>query len=868
MKQSAYRVLLGAVTAVALPLLGLTSCQNDFDTPALTSPEASLTANTSLLELKEAFWSNDANYIDTVGLTATGEHIVVKGRVVSNDADGNIYKSLVIQDGTAALAMSINANSLYNTYRVGQEVVIDVTGMYIGKYSSLQQLGFPDYSVSYGWQATFMPLEFFKQHVQLNGLPEPEKVDTLNITIPQLGNSASVLQQMQSRLVRINNVHFEEGGRTSFCSAHKVNTNRNLLDQDGNTLVVRTSGYARFWSEMLPAGEFDIVGILSYNGSGSSANWQLLLRSMDDILNIGNPTLPVGTETNPYTVEQAVALEAAQQPAMGWVAGYIVGAVSGGVENVGSASDIQWEAPFDMNNTLIIGATPSTRSLDEALLIRLPQGSPLRNYGNLRDNPDNLGQRIMVYGTLAPDMGTFAVTGNKGTLSEFTIDGVDTSGESIPNGDGTQAKPYSPTQVQGMNPTSTSAAVQSGVWVRGFIVGWVNTDVQTYACEESCNFSVPATKATNVLLATTPDEKDFNKCISLNLPTGNIRSAINLQDNPQNLGATLTIKGDVMKYVGIPGVKNPTEFTISGAGDTPTPPGPTPTGTVVVRPATELTAGKQYVMVYNGQISVPIKESYTYGYLYVEDPVATSGSTFTTNSVNLLTLGGSTGAWTLQDSYGRYLAMDDVDAHKSFQLYTSTTGNPGTFWTITLSSGSAMTMTNNLRTGFTVRWVANFKNFAPGQTETDPLPLLYEVTDGTGGGDDPTPPTPGGEGAGTADSPYTVADLFTVYNSGATATGVWATGYIVGSVDGASITAGAHFSTESASGTNLLLAPTAGCTDLSQCVPVQLPVGDVRSALNLKDNPSNLGKRVNLQGNVEKYFNVCGFKSVTAFTFP
>jgi len=41
------------------------------------------------------------------------------------------------------MAISINSYNLYLKYRRGQEVVIDATGMYIGKYNGLQQLGFP-----------------------------------------------------------------------------------------------------------------------------------------------------------------------------------------------------------------------------------------------------------------------------------------------------------------------------------------------------------------------------------------------------------------------------------------------------------------------------------------------------------------------------------------------------------------------------------------------------------------------------------------------------------------------------------------------------------------------------------------------------
>ncbi len=58
-----------------------------------------------------------------------GSHIYIKGRVVSSDESGNIYKSVIISDGTASLTLAINATKLYQTYQFGQELVIDLTGM-------------------------------------------------------------------------------------------------------------------------------------------------------------------------------------------------------------------------------------------------------------------------------------------------------------------------------------------------------------------------------------------------------------------------------------------------------------------------------------------------------------------------------------------------------------------------------------------------------------------------------------------------------------------------------------------------------------------------------------------------------------------
>ncbi len=559
------KTYIGVMLAALVSGMSMTSCQDDFDAPGLNVPVAKLQPNTTIADLKATYWDDADNYIKEIPLTADGEHIVVAGRVISSDASGNIYKSLVIQDGTGALAMSINANSLYNDYRIGQEVVMDVTEMYIGKYSTLQQLGYPDYSAAYGWQATFMPLEFFKKHAELNGLPEPAKVDTLTVTLGELGNDAASMQKYQSQLVRLNNVYFEEGGEASFCSAHKVNTNRTLKDENGNEIIVRTSGYANYWSMKLPAESGDVVGILSTYRSSGNIQWQMLMRSPDDLLNFGDPTLPKGTETNPYDIDEALQMLEAGNPVAAWYTGYIVGSVRAGVTEVTGEDDIIWGADAELNVTLIIGQTPESKSLSDCMLLTLPQGSPLREYGNLRDVPENYLKQIWVLATPGTALSMNAFTGNTGATNEWRIEGVKvpgTEGDAVAEGTGTEDSPYNATQVVAKGKTVN----ETGKWVSGYIVGYVPS---MYLNESS--FTLPATSGTNLLIANTPGETDYTKCCPVALPAGNLRNALSLMDHPENFGKLLSVYGDLTAYFGTAGVKNTSDYKIEGGGTTPDP---------------------------------------------------------------------------------------------------------------------------------------------------------------------------------------------------------------------------------------------------------------------------------------------------------
>ena len=693
--------------------LGFTACQDDFDdnTPGLNVPVATWEANSTILEVKQAYWQNTVNYIDTITAKEDGTHYIVKGRVISSDRTGNVYKKLVIQDETAALALSINTTGMYTKYAPGQEIVLDLTGMYIGKYNGTQQLGYPMfYEKGQVWEATFMPPVLFESHMQLNGLPEVAAIDTISLrNFSELPSDPTLLPGMQSQLVRFNNVSFVEGGKKAMTDGYKETTNRLITDSEGQTLTVRTSGYATFRDVMLPEGNGDVVGILDYYATSDDSDsnpWQLTLLDANGVMNFGNPTIEPGGEDNPYTVEQAIAIEEAGEKAKGWTTGYIVGAVAPEVTEVTSNDDIEWGADVVLANTLVIGPTADCTDFNKCLVISLPQDSKLREVGNLRDNPNNFGKQIWLYGTLAKYMGTWGITDNTGASSQFRIEGIDAGG-AIADGNGTEGTPYNVGQVIAMNPSSTTEAVESKIWVAGYIVGYMPSEPSTLL--SNAVFAATADLQTNIVLGPTPDCTDYSKCIGIQLPSGAVRTALNLQTNPGMYGAKVALLGDVMKYCGGPGLKNTSKYTL-------------------------------------------------------------------------------------------------------------------------LSEGSGDT-----------------------------------------GGDTPGGDTPVGDGDGSYEKPFAPADVIALNpqfttEAAAGGAGVWVKGFIVGHMPSTNtLLENAVFGVSADIKTNIVLAPTAGCKDYTQCISVQLPSGAVRNALNLYTNPDMLGAEVLLYGDVMKYCGAPGLKNTSKY---
>ncbi|MCQ2181928.1 MAG: DUF4493 domain-containing protein [Bacteroidales bacterium] len=95
----------------------------------------------------------------------------------------------------------------------------------------------------------------------------------------------------------------------------------------------------------------------------------------------------------------------------------------------------------------------------------------------------------------------------------------------------------------------------TGVWVCGHIAGCATSTSKV-------EFDGPYTKNTNLVLGERTSTADRDHCMTVELKSGAIRDALNLQDNPGNKGRKVMVKGDIVSsYFGMPGIKNITEYS-------------------------------------------------------------------------------------------------------------------------------------------------------------------------------------------------------------------------------------------------------------------------------------------------------------------
>lgn len=267
--------------------------------------------------------------IDTIPVSDTP--IYIRGRVTTDDYAGNFYKTLCIQqmvDGKQqAIRLSVDAGSIGGLYQLGQEILIRVDGLAIGRYANQPQLCLPSYNNNIyankaeekvGWAAGRIPFAIFKARTQCIGTPDQSKLyyDTLQITDYNHITDLVEAREWDAKLVCIENVHFtgqyEDSGTPTNCTTGDPETdgnanvfaptteNRNypqsrvIMDAQNNWTLVSTSEYAKYAHFYLPANNYwgNVVGILGFyydNGLKYSqyppeaSDWSISIRSVDDL---------------------------------------------------------------------------------------------------------------------------------------------------------------------------------------------------------------------------------------------------------------------------------------------------------------------------------------------------------------------------------------------------------------------------------------------------------------------------------------------------------------------------------------------------------------------------------------------------------
>lgn len=430
-------------------------------------------------------------------------------------------------------------------------------------------------------------------------------------------------------------------------------------------------------------------------------------------------------------------------------------------------------------------------------------------------------------------------------------------------GTGTQEDPYS---IRG------AALNQNGglAWVKAYIVGYIplstGDDGPSYTISDIV-FSTDGAAASNIAIASAPNETNINNCMAVQLPSGDVRSALNLADHPENIGKEVMLYGTMERYYGGSGVKGVTAAILDGQeiGTMPEEPG-------------EAIFSADFSSSLSGFTSVATSGSLSWYNDYSSAMVTgfqdfngdgqkenQAGVTYLVSpSIDLSQITEAYISINMAINYERA----DINTNNAVLISKNYTGdaNSATWTQLTYNA-------DGLNSSFTFRekemnipaeFMGGNVTIALRHTCTDSQSSTWEVkslqvVEGVAG-EEPEVPVP------TPDETLSVAEAIALYDANNAQPNVRVKGFIVGYIDGKSIEDGATFGNSgNVSNTNLMIADDANETDYTKCLAIQLPAGNVRDALSLQQHPENLGKEVSLLGSLEKYFGTYGLKSISEY---
>ena len=284
---------------IALAFLALTlgSCMGDgYADPDLTEKvPASPWGNNSLREKNVISIADLKTQFATIinsdnGYKQIEKDMMIKAVVTGNDVSGNIYNQVSVQDASGAIIIAINGSGLSGYLPVGQEILVNLKGLYIGNYRKLPQIGgvntkLSDGTLSMGKIERAVWNEHFK--ILNPGEADASTVVSEEFDLTKL-TDAAYMDANVGKLMTLKKVKFASANGTNVWAPDDTNTSLELIDAEtgkkisSSNLVVRNSGYSKFANEVVPQGVFDITGIFTrYNNT-----WQIVLRSTDDLKSV------------------------------------------------------------------------------------------------------------------------------------------------------------------------------------------------------------------------------------------------------------------------------------------------------------------------------------------------------------------------------------------------------------------------------------------------------------------------------------------------------------------------------------------------------------------------------------------------------
>ena len=198
----------------------------------------------------------------------------IKAIVTGNDEGSNIYKNLYVIDATGGLCIKIDKSSIFAEAAVGQCLLIELEGLFIGGYGQQPQIG-TQYLDGTTLKIGNINRNTWAEHFKL--IPAIEGLSAKPITTNDM--TALDIDKDYGKVVTLVGITMEKAdGKEVFAPGSSGTVNQKVAGQ-ASTVYIRTSTYAKFAKMVMPTERFNITGVISrYNDE-----WQIYPRTLNDI---------------------------------------------------------------------------------------------------------------------------------------------------------------------------------------------------------------------------------------------------------------------------------------------------------------------------------------------------------------------------------------------------------------------------------------------------------------------------------------------------------------------------------------------------------------------------------------------------------
>jgi hypothetical protein len=253
--------------AILFIAISFSSCveDGDFTIPTLGA-DKEYTNLKSLSEISELY---------TNRLVEFDEEVVTYGYVVSNDRDGNFFKSIFIQDSpenpTIGFEVKINDTKLNARYAVGRKIFIKLKGLYLNKIYGGYQIGIRN---TFGNGVDRIGVNDYVYFI--------DRSSEIADLVPAVVDIEALTESNINTLVKVNNIQSEtEGLQYAAPSSSGVySINRIMISCDSSVkLILRNSVFATFNYLSIPDKKGSITGVFNIFQNDK----QLTIRDTNDV---------------------------------------------------------------------------------------------------------------------------------------------------------------------------------------------------------------------------------------------------------------------------------------------------------------------------------------------------------------------------------------------------------------------------------------------------------------------------------------------------------------------------------------------------------------------------------------------------------